>query len=178
MITAVITLGAVAILFSEHGIPLSVLIFVGFVLGMEYWSRKRPSAASCSPSAATTRRPDGPASRSTGSKSSPSRSPARWPPSAASSPPPPVRRQPELGRQRNAAARDRRPRDRRHQPLRRPRHGLDRLLGTLVIGSMSNGMDLLSHASPIKYVVTGGVLLLAVLVDAVAERQRQTHSRA
>ena len=34
-------------------------------------------------------------------------------------------RQPELGRQRTPAARDRGPGDRRHQPLRRPRLGLD-----------------------------------------------------
>jgi D-xylose transport system permease protein len=52
------------------------------------------------------------------------------------------------------------------------------LLGALVIGSISNGMDLLGLASPIKYMVTGGVLLLAVLVDAVAKQQRQTRGRA
>src|SRR5882757_428330 len=51
------------------------------------------------------------------------------------------------------------------------------LLGALVIGSISNGMDLLSLASPIKYMVTGGVLLLAVLVDAIARQQRQTSGR-
>jgi D-xylose transport system permease protein len=52
------------------------------------------------------------------------------------------------------------------------------LLGALVIGSISNGMDLLGLASPIKYMVTGGVLLLAVLVDAIAKQQRQTRGRA
>ncbi|MBS1891963.1 MAG: sugar ABC transporter permease [Actinobacteria bacterium] len=52
------------------------------------------------------------------------------------------------------------------------------LLGALVIGSISNGMDLLGLASPIKYMVTGGVLLMAVLVDAVAKQQRQTRGRA
>lgn len=52
------------------------------------------------------------------------------------------------------------------------------LLGALVIGSISNGMDLLGLASPIKFMVTGGVLLLAVLVDAVAKQQRQTRGRA
>ena len=52
------------------------------------------------------------------------------------------------------------------------------LLGALVIGSISNGMDLLGLASPIKYMVTGGVLLLAVLVDAVAKQQRQTRGSA
>jgi D-xylose transport system permease protein len=51
------------------------------------------------------------------------------------------------------------------------------LLGALVIGSISNGMDLLGLASPIKYMVTGGVLLLAVLVDAIAKNQRQSSGR-
>ena len=51
------------------------------------------------------------------------------------------------------------------------------LLGALVIGSISNGMDLLGLASPIKYMVTGGVLLLAVLVDAIAKNQRQASGR-
>ena len=51
------------------------------------------------------------------------------------------------------------------------------LLGALVIGSISNGMDLLSLSSAVKLMVTGGVLLLAVLVDAVARNQRQTSGR-
>jgi D-xylose transport system permease protein len=51
------------------------------------------------------------------------------------------------------------------------------LLGAMVIGSISNGMDLLSLSSAIKYMVTGGVLLLAVLVDAVAKNQRQSSGR-
>jgi D-xylose transport system permease protein len=51
------------------------------------------------------------------------------------------------------------------------------LLGALVIGSISNGMDLLSLSSAVKYMVTGGVLLLAVLVDAIARQQRQTSGR-
>jgi D-xylose transport system permease protein len=51
------------------------------------------------------------------------------------------------------------------------------LLGALVIGSISNGMDLLSLSSAVKLMVTGGVLLLAVLVDAIARQQRQTSGR-
>ena len=35
------------------------------------------------------------------------------------------------------------------------------LLGALVIGSISNGMDLLALASPIKFLITGAVLLTA-----------------
>ena len=51
------------------------------------------------------------------------------------------------------------------------------LLGALVIGSISNGMDLLALPSSTKFIVTGGVLLLAVIIDAVARRQRQAAGR-
>ncbi len=51
------------------------------------------------------------------------------------------------------------------------------LMGALVIGSISNGMDLLALSSAVKFMVTGGVLLLAVLVDAVARQQRQGSGR-
>jgi D-xylose transport system permease protein len=51
------------------------------------------------------------------------------------------------------------------------------LLGALVIGSISNGMDLLALDSSIKFMVTGGVLLLAVIVDALARRSRQAAGR-
>jgi D-xylose transport system permease protein len=46
------------------------------------------------------------------------------------------------------------------------------LLGALVIGSIQNGMDLLGLASGEKFVITGIVLLGAVLVDAYAKRRR------
>ncbi len=51
------------------------------------------------------------------------------------------------------------------------------LLGALVIGSISNGMDLLALSSAVKFMVTGGVLLLAVIVDAIARQQRQAAGR-
>jgi D-xylose transport system permease protein len=51
------------------------------------------------------------------------------------------------------------------------------LLGALVIGSISNGMDLLALSSAVKFMVTGGVLLLAVIVDAVARQQREASGR-
>jgi D-xylose transport system permease protein len=47
------------------------------------------------------------------------------------------------------------------------------LLGAIVIGSISNGMDLLGLNSDVKYMITGGVLLAAVTVDALARRQRE-----
>jgi D-xylose transport system permease protein len=49
--------------------------------------------------------------------------------------------------------------------------------GALVIGSISNGMDLLALAAPIKFVVTGAVLLLAVTIDGVARQGRQSAGR-
>ena len=46
------------------------------------------------------------------------------------------------------------------------------LFGALVIASIQNGMDLLGLASGTKFVITGLVLLGAVLVDAYAKRRR------
>jgi D-xylose transport system permease protein len=51
------------------------------------------------------------------------------------------------------------------------------LLGALVIGSISNGMDLLNYQSSVKFMVTGAVLLAAAIVDSVARRQRQATGR-
>ncbi len=51
------------------------------------------------------------------------------------------------------------------------------LLGGLVIGSISNGMDLLALPSSTKYMVTGGVLLAAGVVDAAARQRRQRSGR-
>jgi D-xylose transport system permease protein len=51
------------------------------------------------------------------------------------------------------------------------------LLGALVIQSISNGMDLLGLESSVKFMVTGAVLLAAVTVDAIARHQRQAAGR-
>ena len=51
------------------------------------------------------------------------------------------------------------------------------LLGALVIGSISNGMDLLALESSVKFMVTGAVLLVAVVIDALARRRRQATGR-
>jgi D-xylose transport system permease protein len=51
-------------------------------------------------------------------------------------------------------------------------------LGALVIGSISNGMDLLGLASSVKFMITGAVLLLAVIIDALSRRGRQSAGRA
>jgi ABC-type xylose transport system permease subunit len=52
------------------------------------------------------------------------------------------------------------------------------LLGALVIMSISNGLALLSLDSSIRYIVTAGVLLIAVTIDSLSRRSRQAHGRA
>lgn len=51
------------------------------------------------------------------------------------------------------------------------------LLGALVIGSISNGMDLLALPSPIKFMITGGVLLVAVTIEAISRQRREAIGR-
>ncbi len=52
------------------------------------------------------------------------------------------------------------------------------LLGALVIGSISNGMDLLALSSSVKFMVTGAVLLVAASIDALSRRGRMAAGRA
>lgn len=52
------------------------------------------------------------------------------------------------------------------------------LLGALVIGSISNGMDLLGLESSVKFIITGGVLAAAVVLDALARKQRMSQGRS
>ncbi len=52
------------------------------------------------------------------------------------------------------------------------------LLGILVIYSISNGLALLSVSADVRYVVTGAVLLLAVVIDSLSRRSRAAHGRA
>ena len=52
------------------------------------------------------------------------------------------------------------------------------LTGALVIGSISNGMDLLALPSSVKFMVTGAALLLAVTMDALTRASRQAAGRA
>lgn len=51
------------------------------------------------------------------------------------------------------------------------------LLGMLVIGAVSNGMDLLNQTSAVKYVITGVVLVAAVVIDSLARRGRAARGR-
>ncbi len=50
--------------------------------------------------------------------------------------------------------------------------------GALVITAIQNGMDLLGLSSGFKFIITGIVLLLAVLVDSVSKRRRTARGLA
>ena len=52
------------------------------------------------------------------------------------------------------------------------------LLGIAVIQSISNGLTLLNLDSSIRYMITGGVLLLAVIIDSLSRRSRAAHGQA
>jgi D-xylose transport system permease protein len=49
------------------------------------------------------------------------------------------------------------------------------LLGILVIQSISNGLTLLNLSSAPRFMITGAVLALAVLIDSLARRSRESH---
>jgi len=51
------------------------------------------------------------------------------------------------------------------------------LLGATVIGSIANGMNLLALQSSVKFMITGGVLLAAVVVDSLARSRRRAEGR-
>jgi ABC-type xylose transport system permease subunit len=52
------------------------------------------------------------------------------------------------------------------------------LLGILVIQSIANGLTLLSLAASVQFMITGGVLMVAVIVDSLTRRTRAAHGRA
>jgi D-xylose transport system permease protein len=51
------------------------------------------------------------------------------------------------------------------------------LLGALVIQSIANGMDLLALQSSVRFMVTGGVLIGAVMLDAISRKRRRAVGR-
>jgi ribose/xylose/arabinose/galactoside ABC-type transport system permease subunit len=51
------------------------------------------------------------------------------------------------------------------------------LLGIIVIQAISNGLTLLNLSSSLRYMITGGVLAVAVIVDSLARRSRASHGR-
>jgi D-xylose transport system permease protein len=52
------------------------------------------------------------------------------------------------------------------------------LLGIIVIQSVRNGLTLLDLSSALRYMITGGVLAVAVIVDSLARKSRVSHGRA
>ena len=52
------------------------------------------------------------------------------------------------------------------------------LLGIIVIQSISSGLTLLDLSSSLRYMITGGVLAVAVIVDSLARQSRVAHGRA
>ncbi len=52
------------------------------------------------------------------------------------------------------------------------------LLGVIVIQSIASGLTLLDLSSSLRYMITGGVLAIAVIVDSLARRSRASHGRA
>lgn len=52
------------------------------------------------------------------------------------------------------------------------------LLGIIVIQSISNGLTLLDLSSSLRYMITGGVLAIAVIINSLARRSRASHGRA
>jgi ABC-type xylose transport system permease subunit len=51
------------------------------------------------------------------------------------------------------------------------------VLGVLVISVISSGLTLLNLDSSVRYVITGAVLVLAVIADSVSRRSRLSHGR-
>ena len=52
------------------------------------------------------------------------------------------------------------------------------LLGIIVIQAIASGLTLLDLSSSLRYMITGGVLAVAVIVDSLARRSRASHGRA
>jgi D-xylose transport system permease protein len=52
------------------------------------------------------------------------------------------------------------------------------LVGIIVIQSISSGLTLLDLSSSLRYIITGAVLAIAVIVDSLARRSRASHGRA
>jgi D-xylose transport system permease protein len=52
------------------------------------------------------------------------------------------------------------------------------LLGIIVIESISSGLTLLDLPSSLRYMITGAVLAIAVIVDSLARQSRVSHGRA
>ena len=52
------------------------------------------------------------------------------------------------------------------------------LLGIIVIQSIASGLTLLNLSSSLRYMITGAVLAIAVIIDSLARQSRMSHGRA
>jgi D-xylose transport system permease protein len=52
------------------------------------------------------------------------------------------------------------------------------LLGTIVIAAIASGLNLLSLDAATRFIITGGVLMVAVIADSVTQRSRAAHGNA
>jgi D-xylose transport system permease protein len=52
------------------------------------------------------------------------------------------------------------------------------LLGIIVIQAIASGLTMLDLSSSLRYMITGAVLAIAVIVDSLARRSRVSHGRA
>ena len=52
------------------------------------------------------------------------------------------------------------------------------LLGIIVIQSISSGLTLLNLSSALRFMITGAVLAIAVMVDSLARKSRAAHGQA
>jgi len=52
------------------------------------------------------------------------------------------------------------------------------VLGIIVIQSIASGLTLLNLSSSLRFMITGAVLLRAVIIDSVSRRSRAAHGRA
>jgi len=52
------------------------------------------------------------------------------------------------------------------------------LLGVIVIQAIASGLTLLNLSSSLRYMITGAVLAIAVIIDSLARQSRRSHGRA
>jgi D-xylose transport system permease protein len=52
------------------------------------------------------------------------------------------------------------------------------LLGIIVIQSISNGLTLLNLSSSFRFMITGAVLAIAVIIDSLSRQSRASHGQA
>ena len=154
-------------------------LFVGLVVAMNYALTRTKWGRSMTPSAATARPRAAPASMSAASTPAPSSCARCWPRSAAC-----WRRRGSASASQQAGTGD--------VNLNAIAAAViggtslfggrgsaySALLGIIVIQSIASGLTLLDLSSSLRYMITGAVLAIAVIVDSLARRSRVSHGRA